>query len=208
MKLDSFGHPTPVGRRRQRRAGFTVTEVMLAVALLVMVVGGTMSAHLFGLRLFELAESKLGASDDARKAISRLAAEVRAAKVVKVGNGDSAAFTEAAPDAPQQGNAIQLYPTGTGGGYVRYYLDSSEQALKRWTSDGTGPATVARYITNQIVFTAEDYAGSVQTNRYNNRVIGLTLQFYQIQYPVYQIGPGNYYDFYQLRTRMTRRTLE
>ena len=49
---------------------------------------------------------------------------------------------------------------------------------------------------------------SVLTNNENNRVIGLTLQFYQIQYPVIRIGPGELYDFYQLRTKITRRTLE
>jgi hypothetical protein len=58
------------------------------------------------------------------------------------------------------------------------------------------------------VFAAEDHLGNVLTNSQNNRVIGLRLQFYQIAFPVVAVGPGNYYDFYQLRTRVTRRMLE
>jgi hypothetical protein len=66
---------------------------------------------------------------------------------------------------------------------------------------------VAHAISNQIVFTAEDYAGRILTNNENNRVIGLSLQFYQLQYPAIPIGPGNHFDYYQLRTKITRRAL-
>ena len=67
---------------------------------------------------------------------------------------------------------------------------------------------MASAISNQVVFTAENHLGQVLTNNNNNRVIGLTLQFYQLQYPTINIGPGGLYDFYQLRTRITRRALE
>jgi hypothetical protein len=46
-------------------------------------------------------------------------------------------------------------------------------------------------ITNNIVFSAEDAVGNVLTNNDNNRVIALTLQFYQIQYPIIKIGPAS-----------------
>jgi len=36
-------------------------------------------------------------------------------------------------------------------------------------------------------------------------VIGVTLQFYQLEYPLVKVGPGSFYDFYQLHTRVTRR---
>ena len=67
---------------------------------------------------------------------------------------------------------------------------------------------VARTITNTVVFRAQDYLGRVLTNNQNNRVIGLNLQFYQIEFPVYLIGPGYYFDYYELRTKITRRVLE
>ena len=67
---------------------------------------------------------------------------------------------------------------------------------------------MASYVTNSVVFTSEDYQGTILTNNQNNRVIGLTLQFYQIQYPVMKIGSNQMFDFYQVRTKVTRRVLE
>jgi hypothetical protein len=66
---------------------------------------------------------------------------------------------------------------------------------------------VANSISNNLVFSAEDYSGSILTNNENNRVIGVTLAFFQLQYPSIPIGPGSIYDFYQLRTKITRRTV-
>ena len=80
--------------------------------------------------------------------------------------------------------------------------------MRRMGSGGASTIVLASYITNSVVFTAEDFRGNVATNNENNRVVGLTLQFYQIQYPVIKIGPKQMYDFYQVRTRLTRRTLE
>jgi Tfp pilus assembly protein PilW len=205
----SFPFPKePWPRKANHRAAFTLVEVMLSITLLVMVLGGVMTSHLMGLRLFELAESKLGATDDARKAASLISTEVRAAKLVKVGNGNEDGFTEVAMDTPQQGNALQLYPTTDLTQFIRYYVDSRDDTLRRMTNGGCQQSIVARSITNNLVFTAEDWRGTVLTNNRNNRVIGLRMEFYQIQYPVYRIGPGNYYDSYQLRTRITRRALE
>jgi hypothetical protein len=67
---------------------------------------------------------------------------------------------------------------------------------------------VANSISNAIVFRAENHLGQILTNNQNNRVISLELQFYQIAYPVVNIGPGQLFDYYQLRTRITRRALE
>jgi hypothetical protein len=67
---------------------------------------------------------------------------------------------------------------------------------------------VAPYITNQLVFQAEDFQGNVATNYVNNRIIRLTLEFYQWEWPLAQAGSGSMYDFYQLQTRMARRLIE
>jgi hypothetical protein len=67
---------------------------------------------------------------------------------------------------------------------------------------------VARFVTNQVGFAAEDYAGNVLNTDQNNRVVRMNLQFYQWEFPVARAGAGAYYDYYQLQTRMTRRTIE
>jgi prepilin-type N-terminal cleavage/methylation domain len=189
----------------RRRQGFTLTEVMITMALVLIVLATVLSCHLFGMRLFEVTKAKLGASDEARGAISTLISEIRSAKKLRIGSGTLASFAEVIPNQPQVGNAIQIYPTINTNSFIRYFWDSTDQKLKRATNDAAEAYVVAHSISNQIVFTAEDYAGQVLTNNDNNRVIGLSLQFYQLQYPAVSIGPGNHYDYYQLRTKITRR---
>lgn len=197
---------------RPRLKGFTITEVMITMAIVLLVMAAIVSCHAFGIRLFELTKAKLGASDDARGAISMLVSEVRAAKLVRIGSGDLDRFTEAGANALQAGNAIQVYPTMNTNVFVRYYFEAEDGAesgrLMRATNQAAEASIVASYVTNRVVFTSEDFTGTLQTNRENNRVIGLALHFRQLQYPTVAIGPGQQYDFYQLRTKITRRTLE
>jgi len=174
----------------------------------MMILAGMLSAHLFGMRMFEITKAKLGANDEARQAISLMMQEIRSGKLVKVGSGNLTTFTEVPVDTPQRGSAVQIYPTASTNQFVRYFWDEESQKLKRTTNGSSSVSIVANSITNNIVFSAEDAVGNVLTNNENNRVIALTLQFYQIQYPIIKIGPGEYYDFYQLRTKITRRTLE
>lgn len=213
-RVPEFSSPNG-SRLRECQAGedwaspaFTLPEMMIALTILTMVLAGILSSHLFGVRMVEITKAKLGASDEARRALGRLTAEIRSAKRIQIGNGSSSSFTEIEDGEPQKGNAIQVYPSTNYTQYLRYYLDAAGQQLKRVNQSGGGAAIIANSVTNQLVFTSEDFAGNVITNNQNNRVIGVHLEFYQIQYPIILIGPGHYYDYYQLRTRVTRRALE
>lgn len=188
--------------------GFTLNEIMVTMAILLMVLAGMLSAHLFGMRMLEITKAKLGANDEARRAIGWLIEEVRTAKIVKIGKGDLGSFAEVETGTKQKGNALQIYPTADTNTFIRYFWDAADNRLKRTTDGAASVAIVASSITNQNVFTAEDHLGNLLENNQNNRVIGLTLQFYQIQYPIVPIGAGQFYDFYQLRTKITRRALE
>ena len=79
--------------------------------------------------------------------------------------------------------------------------------MRRFASASRAQEVVANYVTNQIVFTSENYNGVVLSNNANNRVIGLNLQFYHIEYPIVRVGPDEHFDYYQLRTKITRRAL-
>jgi hypothetical protein len=48
----------------------------------------------------------------------------------------------------------------------------------------------------------------VLSNNFNNRVIGVTLQFYQHDASARPANSGFLYDYYQIRTKVTRRALE
>ena len=195
---------TPAAVRR-RSLAFTLTEVMVTMAIMVMVLAALISCHLLGLRLFELTKAKLGASDDARRAIGLMISEIRSAKFVRVGSGDLGAFTEVGVNTAHIGNAMQVYASTNTNFWVRYFLDSSDQKLKRTTNGASTATVIASSISNSVVFSAEDFTGKPLLNNSQDYVIGLNMQFYQLQYPAVQIGPGKFYDYYQLQTRVTPR---
>jgi prepilin-type N-terminal cleavage/methylation domain-containing protein len=197
-----------IDRRANSRSGFTLPEIMVSMTIIMLVMAAVLGSHLFGMRMFELTKAKLGASDDARKAIGLLIAEIRSAKVVRIGQGNQSTFVETPPNSLQSGSAIQVYPSTNTNVFVRYFWSGSDRTLRRATNGAAQPSLVASAISNATVFTSEDSSGRILTNNENNRVIGLALQFYQLQYPAVSIGPGNYYDYYQLRTKITRRALE
>jgi type II secretory pathway pseudopilin PulG len=116
--------------------------------------------------------------------------------------------------------------------YILFYLDTTTSTnflteyahtiVATITATATNlitntPATtqLAGYITNLDVFAAEDYTGNILTNEEqldaidNRLVIYMKMQFYQWEYPIAVVGTntgfGNMYDFYQLRTKITRR---
>lgn len=197
-------------RAAPRRRAFTLLELLVTMITTVMVVGGAMAAYAYGLRMVQYVNPKLGSSDEARKAISLLTDEIRAARSIKIGNGTIAGFTEAGPFVAQQGNALQVYPTMNTNAYIRYFWDSSDQQLKRTTNGATATLVIANWVSNrtdQTIFKAEDHLGQLMSNSANNRVISMELNFYQIQYPKTLVGPGNYYDYYKLSAKFTRRTL-
>lgn len=197
------------GRRAAgHQRAFTLVELMVTMALFMVVIGGVIYSHITGLKMYELTKAKLGANDQTRTALGLLVGEVRSAKIIRIGDVSGSTFTEVADGSPQQGTALEIYPTTDTNTYTRYYLDAGDKKLKRVTSSSSTPDMVAENITNTVVFTSENYAGTVLTESQNNRVLGVTLQFYQIQYPVVGIGEGQYFDFYQLTTRITRRALE
>ena len=190
------------------RSAFTLVESLVVTAIMVLALGASLVAHFTGLRMHELVKSKIGASEDARKAINLLSTEIRSAKIIRVGTGSAEGFVEVADDQLQQGNALQVHPTTNLNSYIRYYLDRSDNRLKRSVNGSNVTTVVASFITNNLVFRSQDAFGHTLTNNQNNRVIDMQLEFYQIQYPIVRIGPGNYYDYYKLSTKITRRTLE
>jgi prepilin-type N-terminal cleavage/methylation domain-containing protein len=190
------------------QVAFTLPELMVAMAIFSLLMAGMMIANVFGIRAHEMTKVKLGASDEARRAINLLSAEIRTAKIIRIGNGDASSFAEIPLNSLQQGSAIQIHPTTNTANFVRYFWNSDDHQLKRSMNGSNIVTVVANFITNQLVFTSEDGFGSILTNNQNNRVIGLKLEFYQLQYPVVKIGPGQLYDYYRLSTKTTRRALE
>jgi prepilin-type N-terminal cleavage/methylation domain-containing protein len=204
--------PEHIGWGRLQR-GFTLVEMLITSAICLMLTTAIVYTYIFALNLHETDRIKLSASDDARKSLIRLVDEVRSANKVRIGNGNYTNFVECATNGLQVGNAIQIYPTNSSNIWLQYYYESnqlstnfSKLVITSYTNVGVPTLFTANAITNTLpLFSAEDSYGNPLSNNMNNVVVGVCLQFIQLQYPLVNIGATNYFQYYQLHTRITRR---
>jgi len=206
--------------RRRNVRGFTLAEMVITVGVFLFIFTGVMIAvQIFGLRIYTLAATKLVATAGGRQALNQIRDQIREGKMVYVGNCSNAvssSFALIGTTNAQQGNALIIYPTTNTTWYSIYYLDTSTttNCLTQFNvsnSVTTYTKTLAKYVTNQIVFDARDWQNHIVSNEAcldNRLLIEVTMQFSQWEYPIAKVGPTNgwnAYDYYQLRTRVFRR---
>jgi type II secretory pathway pseudopilin PulG len=209
--------------RRRNVRGFTLAEMVITVGVFLFVFSGVMVAvQIFGLRIYTLAATKLVATAGGRQALNQIRDQIREGKMVYIGtcsSVSSSSFQLITNTQPQQGNALIIYPTTNTASYSVYYLDTSTTTNRLIQFNATNIAgswiitytnTLAKYLTNQIVFDARDFQNNIVTNEQsldNRLLIEVTMQFSQWEYPIAFVGGVglNAYDYYQLRTRVFRR---
>ncbi len=200
-------------RRFYREGAFTLTELMISMALFVIVSGGIIYSHINGLRFYEITRAKLGASESARISLGLMTSEIRGAQKVLIGTGSGSSFVQVTGGTNQQGNAIQVYrpdwhATTNSNSWVRYYRDTSTSFVMRKPGPSAAPQLVAEYVTNATVFTATDHTGTnVLTENDNNAIIDVKMQFYQLRYPRVSIGTNQFFEFFQITSRIARRSI-
>jgi hypothetical protein len=188
------------GPWRSGELAFTLTEMMVSVAILILLVGGIVSANLFGLRMFQVEETKLNASDQARKIVGVMMDEIHECQSFQVGTFTNGTFTGLPLGAPQIGPALIVYPTTNLTNYIMYFVNTADQKFRRATSVPGSTRIVAQSVTNATdLFRAQDYLGNVLTNMQDNTVLHLKLEFYQATR--FGVPP----DYYKLETSTTRR---
>jgi prepilin-type N-terminal cleavage/methylation domain-containing protein len=221
------------GLKRKLARGFTLVEMMVAIAVFALVVLVTVSMQIYAARVYTLAATKLTATEEARETMNDIRDQVRGARLVYVGNyvyntgNPPVDFAPIANGDSQQGNALMIYPNANTNSFTLVYLDpgyrtnnfaafsangaplgTNSLLLITYTNGGLQISNdIADYITNQIVFDSENFEGTILTSNENNYLIHLTLNFAQWEYPIAFIGSNafNAYDYYQLNTVMTRR---
>jgi prepilin-type N-terminal cleavage/methylation domain-containing protein len=213
--------------------GFTLVEMIVATTVFTIVVLATVAMQIYAMRVYELAATKMIATANARVTMNDIRDSVRQSRVVYVGNysiqpNSSPVFSAVTNGSAQEGNALMIYPTTATNAFTVVYLqaaDGTTTNLSTMDSNGniintnslillvytnsamTVSNIIASYITNEIVFDAENFEGTILTNNENNSLVHLTLDFSQYEYPIAMIGSNkfNAYDYYQLNTVMTRR---
>lgn len=182
---------------RARCLGFTLPEMLIACTIFSMAVLGITVAHLFGLRMFQITQTKLNATSGARLAIGKMTDEIRQSKSVFVGNVGSGSFVGLLDGEKQQGGGLLILPTTNAANFILYFVNPSDQTFRR--TSGGATLILARSVTNSVVFQCQDLQGNVLTNNSNNRVIYFGLRFYQPQ------SFARAADYYQLETAVARR---
>ncbi|HEX4349084.1 MAG TPA: hypothetical protein VH251_01790 [Verrucomicrobiae bacterium] len=213
-------------RRRGTRSGFTLLEMMFSVGIYtILLIGVLIAIQVFALRVYTLAATKLTATQGARNALNQIRDDIRQGKYVQVGNTDnSGSFTAYGGTNLAMGNAIQIFST-TNNNFTTYPYDifylqtntpggvSSNNLI--WIAVSTNNTTYTQklctYITNLDVFATMDCWGNISSNKIDdNWIYTVKFQFYQWEYPIAVISSNtaaNAYDYYQLRTRVCRRSL-
>lgn len=203
------------GDRRSNgaRSGYTLVELMFAVAIMVMMVVALFAAQLIGFRLGQLVDSKSGASDSSRFALQNLPKDIRSAKMWSIGNLSGTGWTNfvAITNGPLQGAALQLCLSNSSSVFTIYYFTNAGNnngILMRAAIPGWNPKVVCSNLIDNLYFTAENYAGQEQTNTISNvnsfkNIVHVKLDFCQFEYPRTQVGTNGLYDFYKLEFRAT-----
>ena len=188
-------------RSQTLNKGFTLPEILIAMTVFLLVVGAIISANLFGLRMFQMTNTKLIVTQWSRQTIGKITGEVRACNNVQVGNyTTNSGFVGFLPGETNQGNSLLIYPTADTNNYILYFVNLPDQTFQRTDQPGN-TVKLADSVTNTLPFSAQDFSGNVLTNNNNNSVIHLTLEFYQ---------PARFMqgaDYYKLETSIKQRVV-
>ena len=202
---------SPIKFPRRPAAGFTLVEVIIASAIFIVIIGALVSVQIFGLRVYTLASTKLTATTSGRETLNDLRDQIRESQQVYVGTFSNSTFNQIPNGQQQIGNALQVFTTTNSAStnFLVYYQDPSLNTVFVYANNPANKSVEATYMTNYYCFQAEDYQGNVLSNYVNNPVIKVTMNFSQWEYPIAYIAASsnsiNAYDYYYLRTKITRR---
>jgi len=180
---------------------FTLTEIMVTMAVFALVVIAMVSLQIFGFKLNSLTSNKLVTAGNSLKALDQIQNQIRGTpNPVFIGNFNTGnnKFTAIANGQLAIGNAVQVSNSATN--VLTFYLNTNTHILYEV---GSVSNTLAHAVTNSQPFQAEDCFG-------NNFVVGssghytvkMTLQYSNWLYSI----PTNVYDTYRLEARATPRS--
>ena len=180
--------------------------MMITMTVFSLLVLGLVYTGMFCFRLDELANSKIGATDSARRGFDQLSGDIRSAKMWYIGSGDQATFTPCGNATNQQGNALKVYPSTSTNAYAIYYFDTNACKLYRYTNGMSTSKVIVSGLTNasgtSMSFHAERYDGTTLTDLQFKYVIVAMLEFCQYQYPLTKVGPQYFYNYYRMQFKV------
>ncbi len=202
MNLPASFSASSCARPSGRDRGFTLPEILIALTIFMVVIAAVLFAHLYGLRMFQLTNTKLIVTQWSRDTIQHLTDQIHTCNSAQVVNiAPDGSLTALLDGETQQGNGLLINPTADTNSYTLYFVNPADQTFRRTDQPGS-TVKLADSVTNTLPFSAQDYSGNVLTNVLNNQVIHLTLEFYH---------PGSYLkdaDYYKLEIAMKQRIVQ
>jgi prepilin-type N-terminal cleavage/methylation domain-containing protein len=183
------------------KAGFTLTEMLVASTVFLLVVGGLIASNLFGLQMFLLSQTKLQVTQWSRETVMQLRDEIHVCNNAQVGTVSNGMFVAFLDGETQQGNGLLINTTTNTNSFIIYFVNPADQTFRRTTDQPGSAEILASSVTNTLPFSAEDFFGNVLTNTSNSQVIHLLLEFHQ---------PGLFLqnaDYYKLETSVKQRVV-
>jgi prepilin-type N-terminal cleavage/methylation domain-containing protein len=183
---------------------FTLTELMVTMAVFALVVVAMVSLQIFGFRTNSLTSNKLVTSGNSLKALDQILNQVRGTpNPVYVGSANTSGsnFTAIASGQPAVGNALRVSngPTTV----LTFYLNTTTHILYELRSGTANALVLAHAVTNSQPFQAEDCFGSPYVQGSSGHyTIKMTLQYSNWLYSI----PTNVADSYRLEARATPRS--
>jgi prepilin-type N-terminal cleavage/methylation domain-containing protein len=198
MKLSQSSDGAHLDRRAA--GGFTLPEMLIATTIFAFLVLGIVGANIFGLKFYQIGQTKMLATDSAREAIGKMSDELRCCNNAMVGNISNGAFVAHVAGEQLTGDGLMIYATTNTNDYVLYFVNAANQTFTRFATDLGTNSIIAQSVTNANIFQAQDYQGNVLTNNQSGGVIHCSVQFYAAppQSPV----PG----YYQVQTAVAPRS--
>lgn len=161
---------------RKCRAGFTLTEIMIATAVFTMIMSAVVAMNIFAARSTSGVARMLELGTKSN-VLNLLCNDVKNAQSAAIQNYSGSTFSSISYGSAQQGNALKVVvPSGTNTATIYYYVDANGD-MWRWDKTSTN-YTAKRYltdITNTVVFSSEDYSGAVVSNSIARTLIDINV---------------------------------
>jgi prepilin-type N-terminal cleavage/methylation domain-containing protein len=180
---------------------FTLTEIMVTMAVFALVVIAMVSLQIFGFKLNSLTSNKLVTTGNSLKALDQIQNQIRGTpNPVFIGNFNTGnnKFTAIANGQQAIGNAVQISNGSTS--VLTFYLNTNTHILYEL---GSVTNALAHAVTNSQPFEAEDCFGNTNVvGSSGHYTVKMTLQYSNWLYSM----PTNVYDTYRLEARATPRS--
>ena len=132
----------------------------------LLMVAGIIAANLFGLRMFQINETKLNVTTWSRQTVEQITTEIHGCNTVSVGNITNGVFEGLLEWGDAAGQRLLIYPTTNTNNFTIYFVDPSDETFRRTVSQPRAPTPSSWPIRlpTPWYLAAQDFSGNVLTN--------------------------------------------